>query len=262
MTAILQKTVPYNPLAAVKLPGIQPLPAEGWLAADDAFAGQMAEREHLLSARREAVLQLAPGAIAAAQELLEVALNGIDPGAGAFAVRADGQRVAVDRQDPLGTLGRLTQQDFCLLQKPEGAAEHVLTGAVLCFPASWTLAEKFMRPLTGIHQPVDSYGSDVAARVQRLFDGVQAGRPLWRFNALWYQDPALFQPRSQFAPRDKSHGSRAGYLRTEKQMILRLPQTRAVVFAIHTRVVARADVLRQWGAPDATQTGVPAGTPA
>lgn len=249
MTAILQKTIPYNPLEEKKLPGIQPLAPEAWLTADDAYAGQIAERERLLAGRRDEVLRLDARAMAAAQELLQMALDTLDPGAGDTALRPDGVRVPVDWEDPLGTLGRIAQQDFCILQKPEGAPEHVLTGAVLCFPASWTLAEKYLQPLTGIHVPVDSYDAGIAARVQRLFDGVQAGRPLWRFNALWYHDPALFQPRSQYAPRDRTHGSRAGYLRSEKQVILRLPQTRAVVFAIHTRVLARADVMRQWGAP-------------
>lgn len=247
MKAILQKTIPYNPLEEKKLPGIQPLAPDGWLAADDAYAGQMAERERLLSTRRDEVLRLDASAMAAAQELLQMALDAMDSGAEDAALRLDGVRVAVDWEDPLGTLGRIAQQDFCILQKPDGAEEHVLTGAVLCFPASWTLAEKFMRPLTGIHVPVDSYDAGIAARVQRLFDGVQAGRPLWRFNALWYRDPALYQPRSQYAPREKPDASRAGYLRSEKQVILRLPQTRAVVFAIHTHVLARADVMRQWG---------------
>ncbi|WP_264213780.1 heme-dependent oxidative N-demethylase family protein [Leisingera thetidis] len=257
MTPILQKTIPYNPLEEKKLPGIQPLAPGNWLTADDAYAAQMAERERLLAARREDVLQLDAGAMAAAQELLQMALDSVDPDAGAAAVRPDGVKVALDWEDPLGTLGRVAQQDFCILQKPAGAQEHVLTGAVLCFPASWTLAEKFLQPLTGIHLPVDSYDAGIAARVQRLFDGVQAGRPLWRFNALWYQDPALFQPRSQYAPRDRSHGSRAEFLRSEKQVILRLPQTRAVVFAIHTHVLARSDAMRQWGKPQERSGGLP-----
>lgn len=247
MKPILQKTIPYNPLEAKKLPGIQPLEPDHWLAADDAYADQMAERERLLASRRNAVLRLDANAMAAAQELLRMALDALAPGAGGTAIRPDGTPVTVDWEDPLGTLGRLAQQDFCILQRPEAAQEHVLTGAVLCFPASWTLEEKFLQPLTGIHVPVDSYDAGIAARVQRLFDGVQPGRPLWRFNALWYQDPALFQPRSQYAPRDRSHGTGAEYLRSEKQVIMRLPQTRAVVFSIHTHVLARADVLRQWG---------------
>ncbi|MFW8592880.1 heme-dependent oxidative N-demethylase family protein [Cribrihabitans neustonicus] len=244
MTPILQKRLPYDPLQVRKLPGIQPLAPEIWLVPDDAFAGQMAERERLLAGARGDVLRLDADAMAAAQELLEMAAEAVDPGSTAEGrvTRADGVEVTLDREDPLGSLGRITQQDFCILQKPEGAAEHVLTGAVLCFPASWTLAEKFMRPLTAIHIPVESYDAGLAARVQRLFDGVQPGRPLWRFNALWYHDPTLHQPRSEHAPRAQPPEGQAQYLRSEKQAIHRLPRTRAVVFSIHTSVVARQDL--------------------
>ena len=55
------------------------------------------------------------------------------------------------------------------MQKPDGAAEHILTGAVLCFPSSWTLSEKLGKPLLRIHMPVASYDSQMGARVQRMF---------------------------------------------------------------------------------------------
>lgn len=135
------------------------------------------------------------------------------------------------------------QEDLCILHK--SGDEHVLTGAVLCFPASWMLAEKFMAPLIGIHAPVQGYDAGIAARVQRMFDGVQAGRPLWRFNALWYDDPALHQPRSAHARREETEAETGSFLRSERQCILRLPQSRAVVFSIHTFVLPRA------AAPDA-----------
>lgn len=128
------------------------------------------------------------------------------------------------------------QEDFCLLSK--SGDEHVLDAAVLCFPASWRLAEKIGRPLSAVHDPVAEYDAGLARRVQRLFDGVQAGRPLWRFNVLYYDDPALFQPRSAQMPRPLSHARTAPFIRSERQCILRLPRTRAVVFSIHTYVIA------------------------
>lgn len=251
MTEILQTTIPYDPLDPRKLPGVQPLAPEDWVQRDEAYAAQIAERERLLAERRDQVLQLAPEALPAATELLETVLEVSENVQGQWVFRPDGSRVAIDWQDPLGTLGRIAQQDFCILEKPQGSDEHILTGAVLCFPASWTLAEKFMQPLTAIHVPVDSYDAGIAARVQRLFDGVQAGRPLWRFNALWYEDPVLHQPRSQLAPRVHADPAQAGYLRSERQAILRLPRTRAVVFSIHTRIVRREDAMRQWGQAEA-----------
>jgi dimethylamine monooxygenase subunit A len=237
MEEILQDRVPYDVEVQPGLPGIRPLAMQDWLIRDEALAGQMALRDRLLRESRAAVVALEPSAAAAARELLDLVLGLAYPDSAAEVDRPDGVRVTIDRDDPLGTLGRLVQEDFCILQKQ--GDEHVLTGAVLCFPASWTLGEKFRRPLVAIHDPVAAYDSGIAARVQRLFDGVQPGRPLWRFNALHYADPALHQPRSVHEPRPTRSAADAPFLRSERQSILRLPQTRAVVFAIHTYVVKR-----------------------
>ena len=244
MTEILQRHLPDDMRAGRALPGIQPETGP-WLRVDEAYAAQMARREVLLGDYADDVLYLDPGARPAAEELLEQVLTEL-PGLGfehvGDSVRCpDGREVRVDAGSPMMTLGRLCQCDFVLMEKR--ADEHVLTGAVLCFPASWRLSEKAGRPLTDIHVPVNAYDADVARRVQRLFDGIQVGRPLWRFNQLWYQDPELFQPRSTQEPRRV--GSRADtgpYYRTERQTLLRLPRSRAVVFVIHTLVLARADV--------------------
>ncbi|MCV6583907.1 MAG: DUF3445 domain-containing protein [Marinibacterium sp.] len=237
----LQNRLPYDVTAPRPLPGIAPFDMGDWLQRDDAFAGQMARRDDLIATRRDAVIALDPGAQPAAAELLDLVLSLAygDAGASGPVTRADGAQVAIRRDDPMATLGHLVQEDFCILQKPDGADEHVMTGAVLCFPAFWSLSEKFMRPLSRIHDPVPDYDDQIARRVQRLFDGVQVGRPLWRFNLLRYGDPELHQPAPLSGParREPAPGARA-YLRSERQCLVRLPVSRAVVFSIHTYVVA------------------------
>ncbi|MDO6521267.1 DUF3445 domain-containing protein [Shimia thalassica] len=248
MTEILQRSIPYDAFEDKRLPGIAPLDMADWLIVDDAYAGQMARREDLLAQSRNSVLALDDSAFEAAQELLDLALSHLflrdnnDFEREDDAVQCpDGRVVELDYSDPLGTLGRLTQEDFCLMGKR--GEEHVLLGAVLCFPASWKLSEKFMQPLIGIHIPVEPYTEDIAKRVQRLFDGVRSDRPLWRFNALWYEDPELHQPRSAFEPRRVGAGSDEGpYFRSEKQSILKLPKSGMAVFSIHTFVVKREDM--------------------
>ena len=237
---VLHRSIPYD-VTPRALPGIQPV-KEPWLRVDEAYAGQMARRCALLEDQPDDVLYLQPQALAAAQELLDMVLRLLpDLGfaqAGAVVTCPDGRRVTVDRANPMATLGRLVQCDFVLLDKH--GEEHVLTGAVLCFPASWRLDEKAGRPLMAIHTPVASYDDNIAKRVQRLFDGIQPDRPLWRFNALWYVDPELHQPRSASEPRRQRDG--AGFFRSERQTLLRLPQSRTVVFAIHTYLVRAQDV--------------------
>ncbi len=234
MPTILQSALPEALQNQPALPGTKPCPPDGWLMVDDAYAAQMAYRAQLLQGQRSAVLYAPDSSLEPAQELLDEVV-GILPAFG-FTVadetvtRPDGRSVAIDRDAPLLTLGHLVQEDLCILEKRGN--EHVLTGAVLCFPASWRLADKVERPLIAIHKPVPEYDSNIAARVQRLFDGVQVGRPLWRFNRLRYANPDLHQPVRQDPDATRP------YHRCERQCILRLPRTRAVIFTIHTFVVA------------------------
>ncbi len=240
MTTILQQSLPREMAERRPLPGIAPLDPATWLRVDEAFAAQMAERARLLAGRRDDVIAVTEGAGPAMDELLQFVLDWLAAHGDGYDIsarevrRPDGVTVPLDRADPMGTLGHLVQEDLCLMEKR--GEEHVLTAAVLCFPASWRLAEKIGRPLTAIHVPVPEYDAGLARRVQRLFDGVQPGRPLWRFNALNYVDPVLHQPRSRVQP---SETADLPYLRSERQCVLRLPRTRACVFSIHTYVIAR-----------------------
>lgn len=243
---VLQSRLPFLPWMdprTARLPGILPVEGDDWLRVDDAFAGQMARRDALIAERPGVVHAMLPGARPAAEELYAAVLDRLRQTPG-YAVgpasvrRPDGVEVPLVAGQPLLTLGRLVQEDLCLMEQ-EGD-EHALTGAILCFPASWSLAEKLGRPMTGIHVPVTPYTEDVARRVQRLFDAIRPGQPLWRMNYLTYDDWELHQPRreGERRPRPVAHA----FVRCERQCLLRLPETRAVVFTIHTYVV-RAETL-------------------
>jgi hypothetical protein len=238
---ILQSRLPFAPWMdprTARLPGILPVEGDDWLRMDDAFSGQMAERDRLLATRPERVVGMLESARPAAEEMFAQVLSRLarTPGyhVGASTVlRPDGVEVALDPAEPMATLLRLVQEDLCLMEKQ--GDEHVLTAAALCFPASWWLGEKLGRPLLGIHVPVPSYDADIARRVQRLFDAIRVEQPLWRANALVYRDPTLHQPRREADPRIDRHGG--SFVRSERQVLRRLPQTGAVVFSIHTYVV-------------------------
>ncbi|MEH6774925.1 MAG: DUF3445 domain-containing protein [Cereibacter changlensis] len=246
MTPILQASLPFAPWMdprTWRLPGILPVEGEDWLRIDDAYAAQMAERDRLIAATPGLVEGMLESARPAAEELFELVLGWLarTPGftvAAGQVTRPDGVAVPLDRGRPLLTLGRLVQEDLCLLQAEGG--ESLLTGAILCFPASWTLAEKLGRPMIRIHVPVESYTEAVARRVQRLFDAIRPEQMLWRANALVYDDPALHQPRPEGVHRPAPRDGR--YLRSERQVLRRLPETRAVVFSIHTYLVRIGDL--------------------
>jgi dimethylamine monooxygenase subunit A len=241
MDPILQSRLPVAPWMAahtMRLPGTGPVAMADWLVRDEVFAEQMALRDRLIAERRRDVYALEAGAREAAGELLALILERLDPGylrEAEAVTRPDGAAVDLT-DDPLLAAGRLVQEDLLLLQKVPGGVEHRLTGGILCFPSNWTLAEKMGKGLARIHLPVEDYDETVARRVQRLFDGLRPGTPIMRSNLLIYGVPQLYNPRTEWdrhrpAPDDER------FIRVERQCLLKLPATGAVVFSIHTYMV-------------------------
>jgi len=236
--AVLHNTLPAGQAerAAARLPSMQPV--EGpWLQVDDMYAAQMEVRRQLISIQKQRVYAQLDDGLSAARSFLEETLDALPDEFevdGDSVCCPDGECVVMDWDAPLISVGSILQQDVCILERHRD--EHVLTGAILCFPASWTLAEKIGKPLIGIHATVNEYDANIARRVQRFFDGVQQGRPMWRANLLRYTDPDLFQPRLESDPRPVGDDN-AKYLRSERQTVLRLRQPNSVAFVIHTVVV-------------------------
>ncbi|NOR62703.1 MAG: DUF3445 domain-containing protein [Rhodobacteraceae bacterium] len=240
---ICQQELPIKPWMEAKtrrLPGIQPVKAGEWLLRDDAFAAQMAYRDHLISTRLTDVFRATADSLPAQEELLETVLSELDAGyeRGGAVTRPDGISVSLTGP-PLLTAARLVQEDLLIMDM---AAEPRLTAAALCFPASWSLDEKFGAGLMAIHGYMDEYTDEMAARVRRMFDAIRPEQPLWRANFLRYAKADLHQPLRN--GEDKPAPKSDGFVRVERQTLRKLPRTGAVVFGIHTYVI-RWDQLRE-----------------
>ncbi len=185
MVEICQNDLPIRPWEDTRLnrlPGLNPTAPGEWLIQDDAYAAQMAYRVTLMRDHQDAVHRLSPDARAAARELLDTVLDELANTDGFQVSRTevrcpDGRVVKIDERAPLLTCGALVQEDFVIMQKQ--GDEHVLTGAILCFPASWSLAQKYMRPMLRIHKPVAAYTDDIARRVQMAYGpSARCGAPI------------------------------------------------------------------------------------
>jgi len=223
-----------------RLPGLQPLPPSELFYRDEAFCGQMDLRDRLLADSTDRVLahKGSPGEME--EEALGIVLEtvGRDDGYGVCEKevrRPDGVGVSLDWSQPLATAGRLVQEDIILLREtPNG---HILHSGVVCFPASWTLAEKIGRSIAEIHKPVDRYDEALGRRVETVLGRIRAGAPLWRANWLRYNSPDLFHPLPEGAQRPFDP-ERRSWVRVEKQALARLPVTGSLLFVIHTQLVA------------------------
>lgn len=210
---------PWADPRLARKPGVRPLDPARWLVTGADTAAQMARRRALIDGARKAVLAALPESAAAQGELLD-----------AVAAHVGGQ--APPDPSPLGRVGRMVQEDFCILQPGGEGGEYRLTAAILCFPSRWSLAEKIGHPLTLIHAPVPDYTDDLARRVNRLFDGVRAGHPLWRANWTVHPTAELHQPSGDW--RQAEDGPL--HIRVERQTFLRLPRSGAVAFGIRTHI--------------------------
>jgi hypothetical protein len=223
-----------------RLPGMSPLIYRDWLFRDEGFAPQMAYRDRLLGAHPEVVV--AGEGCRGAEELLDLVLatlaahDEVYQVGAADVIRPDGVSVPLDRSRPFATLGRLAQEDFLILDRAAGAAEHVLIGAILCFPSRWSLAEKMNRPLSGIHERVPAYDGGLGTRVQRLFDALTPERPLVRANWLVHSVSEFFQPKLFTGTNKPQEQTGRFWLRVERQSVLKLAQCGAAIFTVKTLV--------------------------
>lgn len=223
--------------------GLSALAPADWLWRDGCFAAETARRAELIATRLGEVHAMLPGAEPAVGELVEMvrAHLGRDHG---LAVPDE----AGDQAAPLLALGRLAQEDFCLLA-PHADDPYALVAALLCFPAHWRLADKLGRPLALIHAPVPGLNQRLGAAADRFFANLVVERPVWRANWSVVESPELFHPHAR-VPVAGLSAANAGdqlWLRVERQTLRRLPETRAVVFTIRTLVRRLGEVAAQPG---------------
>ncbi len=145
------------------------------------------------------------------------------------------------RQAPLFAASLLVQEDLILMRRDDSGWR--LAAGSLCFPSSWSLLEKFGRPLQEIHAPVPGFGPATrsADLINRMFDGLQ-GQAVERYNWSIQSGDALYHPLSDVERIDRatSRPSRFpdgdidahAFIRVERQTLRKLPVSRDILFTI------------------------------
>jgi dimethylamine monooxygenase subunit A len=231
--------------------GLKPLDPAHWFEPDHQWAEQMANKSAMLKFQHANVVAALPESLAAQEELRALMTAHLPAAHGTLYLR-EGDTLRINDLHPGGAsdpglsaidrCGRMVQEDLCLMQ--QSGDQFVLTAASLCAPSGWKLSEKLGQPLIGIHAPVPGYETELAHRVQRVFQGLHAGRPVWRANWSLATEPTLFMPGGHGASPvqgDAVTPENAGshvWVRVERQTLTRLPETGAILFTIKTYIDA------------------------
>jgi hypothetical protein len=129
-------------------------------------------------------------------------------------------------------LGRVWQPDVLFL-RTEMDSQPQLVGGCVCFPSSWSLAEKIGRTLDAIHEPVATFNAQFANPVKQFLARMKPGISWERINWGLSRSPELNQHPKRRLPRlDSSVDLREVWFRVEYQSLVALPKTQGILFGI------------------------------
>ena len=144
--------------------------------------------------------------------------------------------------DRCRTLGETLEPDFLLLKADVGGAFRLLGGCV-CFPSSWSLAEKIGRPLDVIHNVVPGLNAALGSQINSFLAGMKPGIAWLRANWGLSRSPELNQHPSRNLPKlDATASLSEVWLRVERQALAVLPRHRGVLFGIRIETYDLAEM--------------------
>lgn len=182
MTSLPAHT-PYDGSSKLFTIGLKPLDPADWIEVDGHLLPYLAEKRRLYAEIPERVFVEQDGTRDAQQEVLEL-LGAYLPerfpdthrrsDAGVAVVGATSRPTIPSSLAgaPLVAASLLVQEDLILMRRGEDGWR--LAAGSLCFPSSWSLLEKFGKPLQQIHEPVPGFGPGTrpADVINRMFDGL------------------------------------------------------------------------------------------
>jgi hypothetical protein len=141
-------------------------------------------------------------------------------------------------------LGRIWEPDFLLL-RADASGEVRLLGGCVCFPSSWSLAEKIGHPIQFIHSVVPGLNPALGSQIHGFLSRLKPGTVWLRANWGLSRSPDLNQHPSRGLPRLTSDATlEETFLRVENQALVALPESRGVLFGIRIAVHNLAEIQR------------------
>lgn len=217
--------------------GLSALDPAHWIEPDAHLPRYLGEKRQLIDTRLDDVFRATDDSLPAQRECLAAVATHLGTRHPQTHQR-DGTRLhvaghTIDLADetlpPLLRAGLLIQDDLVIMIKRE--AGWSIAAAHLSFPSSWSLAEKFDRPMEAVHEHVPGFeaGTRNATMINRIFDNLLPGQPAERFNWSINWRQKLFHPETG---RNDQASPEEAVVRVERQTLTKLPETGAIVFTI------------------------------
>ena len=245
MSIGLQKPV-YTPFRGDYKPfsiGISPLEMDRWIEPDEDIGFFLEEKQRLGREVFDAIYKGEPETDASQREVLQALSDWLVANRPDVWQR-DGTRIhvagqTVDLADeslpPIVRAGLLVQDDLVLMRRGEDGWR--IAAAHLAFPSSWSLEDKFGKPMEKVHAEVPDFkgGTRNATMINRMFDNFKPGMPVKRFNwtVNWSDDlhlPATKTHTPNFAARSVMPGD--SFIRIERQSLIKMPVSGDLLFTI------------------------------
>ncbi len=221
--------------------GLKPLPDDDFLIVDEDLPSYLHEKRELYARSFDEVFMAKESTLDAQRTVLGTILDCLRKHHGQqFRITDTDVRLAKDNsllcapdewsQTPLAGAALCVQDDLVLMQNsPQG---WHLAAASLCFPSSWNLAQKFGKPMREIHHPVP-LSPIMANRIDRIFDNLKPGTPVWRANWSLESDGELRQERPEKL-RGENYDKLSGeiWFRSEYQTLHKLADFNHILFTI------------------------------
>ncbi|TVY17487.1 hypothetical protein LARI1_G004528 [Lachnellula arida] len=152
--------------------------------------------------------------------------------------------------DPIHTfelLGKNLDDDFLLLLPSSDGDQYELKGFITCFPSGFNPKEKFGMTLRDIHIPVPGYKEKLERSMDRFFERLEVGRVVQRSNWAITIHGRLFAASGTHLyegeePEPEDIDVNNTFLRCERQLLHRLPKSKALVFSFKTYLYPLSDI--------------------
>ncbi|KAJ5610695.1 hypothetical protein N7510_007414 [Penicillium lagena] len=149
--------------------------------------------------------------------------------------------------ETLERLGGLVDDDFLFLLPSDDGDGYTLKGFVTCFPNGFNTFKKLNLKLKDIHKPVPQYKERLEKSMDRYFTRLPIGKFVKRANWAITTTDELFTPSGTHIYEgekvlQEEIDISSTRLRCERQVLHRLPQSRALLFSFKTLTYTLAEI--------------------